>query len=190
MAVVAPMPRIATRRLVAIHEAGHAAMSLLLGQGHQDGVTIIASGQYAGRHAVGRQFSLEHLPRPIALREAIKDVFVSLAGPMAQTSANGDVFDLDDFLAEAEPGSDAAHVCTGLGVIEHLLGRDERVLLVQVVTDLLSRAAVDALIQAVATALIRRGRIGEEGLALIHNRHPTDPEWIRLPTTMTEEWLN
>lgn len=190
MAGSTPLIRTNLRRFVAVHEAGHAAMSLLLGQGHQEGVTIVASERFAGCHAVGGQLGLARLPRFVVLREAIKQVLVSLAGPMAEAAVIGEVFDVDDFFADDEQESDAAHVRAGLTVIERHIGRDERMTMVHIVADLLARTVVQDLIQAVTATLVRRGQIGGAGLALIHDRHPTDPEWIRLPSTIAAEWLS
>ena len=179
------------RRLVAIHEAGHAAMSLALGQGHQEGVSIVTSGFAAGFHAVGDQPDLSRLPRFLALREATKQALVTLAGPIAEAVALGEAFDVGAFLSEADqPSSDAGLLKEVLRVMEQHLGANEERAeeLASVAAELLSREDVAGLVDAVTDALVRRGRIGAEGLGRLHEQWPTDPALIRLPTTMATAW--
>jgi len=182
------------RRLVAAHEAGHAAVSLALGVGHQEGVSISLDGGIFGEHVVADQIDLAALPRPMALLNGIRSAMVSLAGPIAQANAEGVEFDLSDFIDGAsEPGSDAAQSVHAVEVVaRHLRIGLGGVLLVEDVAEatavMLTRPDVIALTEAITAALIRRGRVGGDGLDLLVDRNPVASELIRVPKELVDRW--
>lgn len=182
------------RRWVAAHEAGHAAVSLALGQGHQEGVVLSLDGDVLGSHVVGHQMDFAVLPRPLALFNGVRHAMVSLAGPMAQAKAEGVEFDISEFLAGiGEPGSDAAQVARAVDVLaRHLHLREAACLLVEDLVEatasVLGRPDVTALAEAIAQALIRRGRVGGDGLDQMLSRYPIAHELVTVPRDMVRRW--
>jgi len=116
---------------------------------------------------------------------------------MAQAMAEGEAFDVAEYLASDdadEPGSDAARVveymdraarCLGLDAVDWAMIDD----LNEAISDLFRSEKVIGLVNAISTALCKRGRIGEVGLGLLHERNLPEHEWVRLPSELANRWL-
>lgn len=170
------------RRVIAVHEAGHAAVSLALGQGHQVGVSM------AGWHIVDDQPDLTKLPATLAIREAVKRGMVALAGPIAQARATGGGFDANDFDAD-DPHDDAATVVHAITVIDRHLGAGviSAQHLATATAKLLEQPSMVDLVEAIMTALVRQQAVDGDRLGEIVDAHPIDPNFIRIPLQVISE---
>jgi hypothetical protein len=206
--MILPMPSpVSQRRLeateqlanqwIAYHEAGHAAVSISLGEGNQRGIIIgsMKGDAWAG-HVRDEMISSVLLPPTLQAEGLIRRFLVASAGPLSQAKCQGSPFSwtefyesrigdiagndaevavkaLDGLAARVNPPGDSKYIVTDLQATAEMLIGDP---------------VVWNLVEAVADRLFVIGGLTGDGLEDMAGRHPLDPNFGLLPRKLLEHW--
>ena len=166
------------REGIALHEAGHAAVSMALGDGNQAGANM------EGWHSTSAIIDFHVLPRQVAVRHAARRALVAAAGPMFWHQRQGLAFDLVELICQedGEPGSDGFVIKDCVNFISSSIPEQPLIDRIQATTaDILADPSVINLALAIADNLMAMDRLTGAQLMVFHARLPTSPELMLIP---------